>query len=294
MSPTNGLDSSGNHQEDQSTTKQKSQASRGGRSPTGKELEPSNLTGTEKQPISPTRRPLTRSQSGIAPKRYRDSPEVQQKTPRKKMKSNSDEASSTVSKSATSTAIAPPRQISLPKRGHTPESANESSEATPNDRPPVKQRANLPVPVPNLTKKSRGRRVPTQTADDPNPIDASRIAFIAANTSNGTFGPSTHMRNHLKVHRDLATSETSAADEGSSSVELHRTSPSPLIPDHKLQSYYSSHIYEPPTKHPQVVAYQSSIASFRTFDSEPVSLRTNMAVSSLRTEIPQSPPRSRA
>jgi hypothetical protein len=70
-----------------------------------------------------------------------------------------------------------------------------------------RSRASLPTPIPNLTKKSRGRRVPTKDSTDvdlnqKDTTDCTSVllrgvgsASIAENTSSGTFVPFTHMKN---------------------------------------------------------------------------------------------------
>ncbi|KAG5351276.1 hypothetical protein C0989_007099 [Termitomyces sp. Mn162] len=292
------------------------------------------------------RRPLTRSQTGIVTKRHRPDetplPEVIQKsTPAlKRIKSASNKAvessNMTTTKADTVVVPPPPRQISPSKDGHIHE---PSITDTPITHPSSKLRANLPIPVPNLTKKSRGRRVPTKLGNDAgtpaNPKDATRIYVCKVENCGKCFHRGEHLKRHirsihthekpfkctypscnkhfnrhdnllqhLKVHRDLATSETSVADDVGSPIELRRNSPSPLFVEQspsQLQPYYPPHdSYEasakqarmPTTYHqPPVHSFRSYAASFASI-SEPVSLRTNIAVSSLRTEIPQSPPKS--
>ncbi|KAG6840899.1 hypothetical protein C0991_003360 [Blastosporella zonata] len=237
--------------------------------------------------------------------------------------------------------LLPPRQISASRRSHTPESEDQEASNTPIDYPTAKLRANLPVPVPNLTKKSRGRRVPTKLAGDPSsvnsPKDATRMYVCKVESCGKCFHRGEHLKRHirsihthekpfkctypacnkhfnrhdnllqhLKVHRDLATSETSAADEGGSPIELKRNSP--LFPDQgppPLQPYYPTthdhNSYDSTVKQPHMHAVHqpSSSSSYRSYGApyasipELTSFRTNMAVSSLRTEIPQSPPTSR-
>ncbi|KAG6919058.1 hypothetical protein DXG01_009311 [Tephrocybe rancida] len=303
-----------------------------------------------KRAQSPARRPLTRSQTGRVIKRRRPDesplPEVKQKVARapKKAKTTPEQAGGLSNVSASSgeitVAALTPRQISAPKRGHTPEPLDELLEDPPIGRPNNKLRANLPVPVPNLTKKSRGRRVPTKLADDTsnssNPKDATRMYICKVESCGKCFHRGEHLKRHirsihthekpfkctypacnkhfnrhdnllqhLKVHRDLAASETSAADDGGSPIELRRNSPSPLYADHpppQLQPYYPSNTsYEATLRQPRMPeAYHPRSSSYNNYDAydasiaEPTSFRTNMAVSSLRTEIPHSPPRSRA
>ncbi|KAG6895406.1 hypothetical protein C0992_001427, partial [Termitomyces sp. T32_za158] len=254
----------------------------------GKITNPIGSTNSCRKASSPVRRPLTRSQTGTVTKRTRPDetplPEVRQRSIRtpKKIKAALDKAVESSSNiiSEDMVAIPIPRQISAPRNGDIPEPSEDLNVETPIVQPGSKFRANLPIPVPNLTKKSRGRRVPTKLGSEAgtpvNPKDATRIYVY------------------------LATSETSAADDLGSPVELRRISPSPLFvepPPSQLQPYYPPHdSYETSVK--QAAFHQSPALSFRSYDVsyasivEPVSFRTNMAVSSLRTEIPQSPPKT--
>ncbi|KAG6901976.1 hypothetical protein C0995_006075 [Termitomyces sp. Mi166 len=308
---------------------------------------PSESANTSRKVSYPARRPLTRSQTGSVTKRRRPDetplPEVRQKSTRAPKKFQSAfnravESSMIASKEDILAAPLPPRQISAPKGGHTSEPSKDLTMETPIAQPSSKLRANLPIPVPNLTKKSRGRRVPTKLSNDAgtsNPRDATRIYVCKVENCGKCFHRGEHLKRHirsihthekpfkctypscnkhfnrhdnllqhLKVHRDLATSETSTADDVDSPVELRRNSPPPLFveqPPSQLQPYYSPHdSYETSVRQAQMstVYHQPPAPSFRSYGasyasiSEPVSFRTNMAVSSLRTEIPQSPPRS--
>ena len=68
-----------------------------------------------------------------------------------------------------------------------------------------RSRATLPVPVPNLTKKSRGRHVPTQEAADV-PIDAKDKRMYVCKVEG--CGKCFHRGEHLKRHiRSIHTHE---------------------------------------------------------------------------------------
>ncbi|KAG6849186.1 hypothetical protein H0H93_010604 [Arthromyces matolae] len=301
-------------------------------------LASSGLPGTT---LSPARGPRTRSQTGTLTKRRRSpSPEpYRQKSIRasKKSKLTSDRSENSMiippSKDATIVHPLPARQISAPQRDETSEPQNNDTMDTPINQPSTRLRANLPVPVPNLTKKSRGRRVPTTFADDngnsANPKDATRIYVCKVEncgkcfhrgehlkrhirsihtnekpfkctyaSCNKTFNRHDNLLQHLKVHRDLAPSETSTADDIGSPVELRKRSKSPLSVERspsQLQPYYPPH--NSSHKESKSSAQYQPTPSYRPYDtsgsyatlSEPVTFRTNMAVSSIRTEIPQSP-----
>ncbi|KAG6856406.1 hypothetical protein H0H87_004836 [Tephrocybe sp. NHM501043] len=256
------------------------------------------------------------------------------------MKSTLQNPDTLSNRTASNAPLLSPRQISAPKRNLTPET-DDSATSTPNDCPNSKLRANLPVPVPNLTKKSRGRRVPTNLSDETSgtvdPKDATRIYVCKVESCGKCFRRGEHLKRHirsihthekpfkctypacskhfnrhdnllqhLKVHRDLAASETSVADDSGSPIELRRNSASPLFADHPplpLQPYYPGHdrdSYEATNERPRLpTVYQPPSSPYNNYPatygsiSELTSLRTNIAVSSLRTEIPQSPPTTR-
>lgn len=67
------------------------------------------------------------------------------------------------------------------------------------DRRGPRSRATLPVPVPNLTKKSRGRRVPTQEAIDV-PIDAKdkRMYVCKVEGCGKCFNRGEHLKRHIR------------------------------------------------------------------------------------------------
>ncbi|KAH0591448.1 hypothetical protein H2248_001524 [Termitomyces sp. 'cryptogamus'] len=138
------------------------------------------------------RRPLTRSQTGI-----KSTPAL------KRIKSASNKAvessNMTTTKADTVVVPPPPRQISPSKDGHIHE---PSITDTPITHPSSKLRANLPIPVPNLTKKSRGRRVPTKLGNDAgtpaNPKDATRIYVCKVENCGKCFHRGEHLKRHIR------------------------------------------------------------------------------------------------
>ncbi|KAL0069465.1 hypothetical protein AAF712_003500 [Marasmius tenuissimus] len=73
-------------------------------------------------------------------------------------------------------------------------------------------RATLPTPVPNLTKKSRGRRVPTRVgAETPN--SGGDRTDDKRSTSNAIYDRSIHMKNHIKVHKAYVASSSTGDEE---------------------------------------------------------------------------------
>lgn len=215
------------------------------------------------------------------------------------------------------------------------------------ERPGPKSRAILPVPVPNLTKKSRGRRVPTRLpSDDAIDEQKERRSFICKVESCGKcfyrgehlkrhirsihthekreffsyrpqcsriylrnpkafkclhplcdkhFNRHDNLLQHLKVHKELTVRESTYLED--TEIELRqKTSPplSPIQPPLPSQSYYPTNDdYESTTQHARMnTIYQQP--TFRTYStsygSTSETTRFAMAVSSLRTELPHSPP----
>ncbi|KAF5352356.1 hypothetical protein D9756_006186 [Leucocoprinus leucothites] len=197
-----------------------------------------------------------------------------------------------------------------------------------------RSRATLPVPVPNLTKKSRGRRVPTQEAADAPPevkdkrmyvckvegcgkcfhrgehlkrhirsIHTHEKPFMCTHPACGKFfNRHDNLLQHLKVHKQNNREENGnplpilklsppspspspepepAMDREADSSESEAEAPLPMGPPLKLTF-------------PVVpVSYDSYMLPPR-FEAPCESYSTNMAVSSLRTELPpHSPPISR-
>ena len=155
----------------------------------------------------PARRPLTRSQTGTVTKRRRPDQtpfsEVRQKPTlvHRRIKSASNKAveSNMTTSKADIVVVPPSRQISAPKGGNILESLTMD---TPIAQASSKLRANLPIPVPNLTKKSRGRRVPTKLGNDAttpvNPKDATRIYVCKVENCGKCFHRGEHLKRHIR------------------------------------------------------------------------------------------------
>ncbi|CAA7270240.1 unnamed protein product [Cyclocybe aegerita] len=181
---------------------------------------------------SSARRPQTRSQTGTVPKRRtRDDSdhivETKKRAPRKKRKVSpavAAEASSSHSQSASGSPKPPPtREASLassassaaaPAPSPTPNTNTAERELTfyhssvPDSQPQLRlprSRASLPTPIPNLTKKSRGRRVPTKDVGAPDPDQKDSRLYVC--TVEGC-GKCFHRGEHLKRHiRSIHTHE---------------------------------------------------------------------------------------
>ncbi|KAL9716672.1 hypothetical protein Ac2012v2_001124 [Leucoagaricus gongylophorus] len=298
-------------------------------------------------------RPRTRSQtSNIVKRRLPEEPNTsstqKSTTPRKKLKTTTKKSSSS------------PTDASGSQEGHRTESPmansrDDDSRATTRDSSPFsstppltflegtvfsgcaperrgpRSRATLPVPVPNLTKKSRGRHVPTQEAADA-PIDAKDKRMYVCNVEGcgKCFHRGEHLKRHirsihthekpfkcthpscgkffnrhdnllqhLKVHKENSREES---DNLYPTLKLSPSSPSPspeLEPamDHETDSSESEAEILPPslklTFPLKPISYDSWVLPAR-FEASCNSYITNMAVSSLRTELPpHSPPTSR-
>ncbi|KAF8191230.1 hypothetical protein BJ912DRAFT_1022095 [Pholiota molesta] len=240
-------------------------------------------------PSSTPHRPLTRSQTGTVSKRRKrdDSEEVaatKKRTPpsRKKQKSVSASASG-AEKSApdnhprrfavsVSSGAGGMGSANAPKRPaaqfyHT--SPTSEDQAQPECRLP-RSRASLPTPIPNLTKKSRGRR-------------KDHRLYVCTVTG---CGKCFHRGEHLKRHiRSIHTHEKpfkctfplcqkffNRHDNLLQHLKVHRD----VLPT-DAEGKSASALYAP-SLHPTMSSYAST--------SETMSRITNMAVSSLRTSFP--------
>jgi hypothetical protein len=176
-------------------------------------------------------RPLTRSQTGYVPKRRRrdDSPPVVvhrgRLLPRKKRKSSAstpsedlpsdspqeqDLSGPTFIRSVSEVSSLQPDLIApIPNAtqfSFIPESSSSTTASTPNtpsDRRGPRSRVVLPLPVPNLTKKSRGRRVPTQDGtaisgtSDTDTMDV-RMYVCKVESCRKCFHRGEHLKRHIR------------------------------------------------------------------------------------------------
>ncbi|KAJ3570760.1 hypothetical protein NP233_g4186 [Leucocoprinus birnbaumii] len=204
------------------------------------------------------------------------------------------------------------------------------------DRRGPRSRATLPVPVPNLTKKSRGRRVPTQEATEA-PADSKdkrmyvckvegcgkcfhrgehlkrhirsihthEKPFMCTHPSCGKyFNRHDNLLQHLKVHK-----QNSHEENGNPRPILKLSPPSPSpspepepARNHEAESSESEAEAPSPMGPPLKLTFPVAPVSYDPYvlqarfevPCEPYTSVTNMAVSSLRTELPpHSPPTSR-
>ena len=178
----------------------------------------------EAQPItldSSPRRPLTRSQTGYVPRRRRrdDSPpvpaqETASSPPRKRSKlsaKHTTEEANVNPRDAKRLSTPPPRrdvsEVSTAP-SNTP-SPNFTQLSLPNETSPSisdtmellghRSRVILPTPVPNLTKKSRGRRVPTKsTTDNDDNSKDSRLYVCKVESCGKCFHRGEHLKRHIR------------------------------------------------------------------------------------------------
>ncbi|EDR15999.1 uncharacterized protein LACBIDRAFT_291829 [Laccaria bicolor S238N-H82] len=305
---------------------------------------------TSQPALSPPRRPTTRSQTGRVPKRRpRDDSPIEIKripAPRKKQKtipkpspeseSDKEEVRSTPSSSRRGAFDDSDEHA---KGADTPDSVRVTSENEPSPRS-ARPRAVLPTPVPFLTKKSRGRRVPTKAAGGTDTEQNARVYICKVEGCGKCFHRGEHLKRHirsihthekpfkctfplcekyfnrhdnllqhLKVHKapdSLPVVQLDAKPKRRYSppslsppiTQPHQPySPGTEPPDSPVMTYprtiYSHRWSNSYSRSPPPVSYRSTYPSSMSYGpSEPIRFATNMAVSSLRTEIPQSPTES--
>ncbi|KAF8906819.1 hypothetical protein CPB84DRAFT_1844284 [Gymnopilus junonius] len=218
-----------------------------------------------------------------------------------------------------------------------------------------RSRATLPTPIPNLTKKSRGRRVPTQDTalNDPDRKDH-RLYVCTVDGCGKCFHRGEHLKRHirsihthekpfkctfplcqkyfnrhdnllqhLKVHRETAPQEAGAQEDVKQTISApppqrysapsqSSSSISPPVYRHRRRSYSPARMPEPESPvgpaiprtiynaFPRATMTMGPMMATSTYTSYPssmafsaatnsISLLADMAVSSLRTELPQSP-----
>ncbi|KAH9477448.1 hypothetical protein JR316_0009661 [Psilocybe cubensis] len=334
-----------------------------------KEAEPSSPGDTKdssaasKDDPSPPRRPLTRSQTGTVPKRrsrddsdaVAEQPKKRASVSRKRQKTASAPAEDRVEPqpqdSASVSSPQPPstREVSLPASTASAPQASGANQITFYHTPSTSEdqadcrlprsRASLPTPIPNLTKKSRGRRVPTQDSGNTDPEKKDDRLYVCTVDGCGKcfhrgehlkrhirsihthekpfkctfplcqkyFNRHDNLLQHLKVHRDPAPKEPVAQPPPTAPVHRHAsTSTSSPHPRHHHQRSYSP-VEEPESPiapaEPRTIynafprttystPYPTSNIAFSS-NNDSINLLASMAVSSLRTELPQSPIESR-
>ncbi|TFK24273.1 hypothetical protein FA15DRAFT_669714 [Coprinopsis marcescibilis] len=192
-------------------------------------------------------------------------------------------------------------------------------------------RAFFPTPVPNLTKKSRGRRVPTAETVDLAIQPEKRYYICKVEGCGKCFHRGEHLKRHIRsIHthekpfkcsypscekffnrhdnllQHLKVHKQAKAARGSKSVgstSRPSTPPSADTPEAEPNSPGSEVDPDSPTlparprtiydHQPALYTGYVNSAPFET-STEPMRLVTNMAVSSLRTELPQSPTETRS
>ncbi|KII94250.1 hypothetical protein PLICRDRAFT_99761 [Plicaturopsis crispa FD-325 SS-3] len=180
-----------------------------------------------------------------------------------------------------------------------------------------------PVPVPNLTKKSRGRRVPTKTTAEKEREKeqekakeagqkAGRVYVCKVEDCGKCFNRGEHLKRHVrsihthekpfkcsypncdkffnrhdnllqhqKVHKDFAN-PSDDPDHRSSSQRLSPTSPA--VHEEHLHVFRGA----PPRPSDPLNMPYSTFPTYQSGPTSPMGFATNMAVSSLRTELPPS------
>ncbi|EKM84308.1 hypothetical protein AGABI1DRAFT_124630 [Agaricus bisporus var. burnettii JB137-S8] len=184
-------------------------------------------------------------------------------------------------------------------------------------------RATLPVPVPNLTKKSRGRRVPTQEVAEVQgePTRDKRTYVCKVEGCGKCFHRGEHLKRHirsihthekpfkctypscgkffnrhdnllqhLKVHKQNSLEES---NNPRPILNLSPPSPSPSpepepAMDHQLEESSASESEQVSPTIPIKPKYPVSYSPYTRFDipCESYNLTSMMAISSLRTELP--------
>ncbi|KXN85000.1 Zinc finger protein MSN4 [Leucoagaricus sp. SymC.cos] len=198
-----------------------------------------------------------------------------------------------------------------------------------------RSRATLPVPVPNLTKKSRGRRVPTQDVSDSQADSKDKRMYVCKVEGCGKcFHRGEHLKRHIRsIHthekpfmcthpscgkffnrhdnllQHLKVHKQNCREESGNPRPILKLSPQSLSPSPELEptinhevedSVSESEAEVPLVAAPLKLTFPVAPVSYDPYVLPPrfeppcESYTTNMAVSSLRTELaPHSPPMSR-
>jgi len=192
--------------------------------PSADRVEEKGATDGSPSEASSSRR-VTRSQTGTVPKRRQraDSdtqppPKKRAAAPRKKQKPSAtppSDASDAQEASSSEAALPPPPSTTTsappsvqPSRAASVQASSHQDSPASEDQTEAqlpRSRAALPVPIPNLTKKSRGRRVPTKDAAPGDPTQKDSRLYVC--TVEGC-GKCFHRGEHLKRHiRSIHTHE---------------------------------------------------------------------------------------
>jgi hypothetical protein len=169
------------------------------------------------------------------------------------------------------------------------------------DRRGPRSRAALPVPVPNLTKKSRGRRVPTIPAAEKEGVQKpGRLYVCKVEDCGKCFNRGEHLKRHIRsIHtheKPFKCSHPSCDkffnrhDNLLQHLKVHKNLTDSQDKDDPAQEMRSHTPESEPISTKPVIVHNAS-PTYNAFPLYPGrSIYTiNMAVSSLRTEIPHSP-----
>ncbi|KAJ7760090.1 hypothetical protein DFH07DRAFT_771976 [Mycena maculata] len=282
-------------------------------------------TETPENPSVPPLRPLTRSLTGRASKpRARDDSwyEPPKKSPaaRKKGKATRKRTIDEVDKAESEEPEEPPAapEPTVPPLNGTQAIFIDAS-GDPLAPPSVdarisRIRTNLPVPVPNLIKKSRGRRVPVLAGTGEEESNK-RLHVCKVEGCGKCFHRGEHLKRHI---RSIHTHEKpfpctypschkffNRHDNLLQHVKVHRSGDddldaegSPAPTDSRPGSPLGARAsFDPPAaapllRHSTAITYPTLGAPMAVSygpTTQPSSFATNMAVSSLRTELPDSP-----
>ncbi|KAJ7847556.1 hypothetical protein B0H13DRAFT_2091805 [Mycena leptocephala] len=276
----------------------------------------------------PPLRPLTRSLTGRASKpRARDDSWYQppKKSPagRKKAKSPRKRTIDEVDRAESEEPQDPPPapEPTVPPLNSTQaifvDASGDPSKPASLDTRISRTRTNLPIPVPNLIKKSRGRRVPIIAASNGEDEANKRLHVCKVEGCGKCFHRGEHLKRHI---RSIHTHEKpfpctfpschkffNRHDNLLQHVKVHRNSdddidaegspapddsppPSPVTNSFQVEMRAAAlplHQHQ----HSTAITYPTLGApmTFLRPTTQPSSYATNMAVSSLRTELPDSP-----
>ncbi|KDQ62937.1 hypothetical protein JAAARDRAFT_75549 [Jaapia argillacea MUCL 33604] len=267
------------------------------------------------------RRPMTRSQtsSKLAPLPPDEETQVQPSSPMAEVPSSAptqypESAHPSVSDNLSSSSQLSPSLHSKHRLTFVDPSSSSSLATKPEggERRGPRTRAAPPVPVPNLTKRSRGRRVPTDVAVvvEKEGDDKSRMYVCKVKDCGKCFHRGEHLKRHIrsihthekpykcsypscekyfsrhdnllqhqKIHRDYSFPETAENLYGPLQ-RVHQQTP------HHFEDRASA----APSMSVIVPHAFTNVSVYHGPTTEPMGFSTNIAVSSLRTELPPPTP----